>query len=444
MAKTIWLLLALTVTVSVVAAPLFKTGNQLEIRKYRFSRHSGKGFERLVLEFDHLGTDGSKPELKVESLTNEAKITIDSAHLSGVIPESEINRSFLTSSQVLGAIAISAEKNSFRLLTNLKRKASVEAFWLDKPARLVVDVFPMDRTALNPQPVTRKVASHTPEPKLEAPMPAPAMGDVYCFPANTQLQASVGFGKKDGDNSNSLDEKGGLNDSNIVCFPADSRLTPQITYKLAPYPISTGSIQTDLVGGSQKLYSAPSAMPAPTVNLPVSVAPTFNEPPMMVPNATVAVPQSHQWAPSQQDLAPQPDRAPTPVAAPATATAPASISALPTHPAEIAPSVTTTAAIPETRTPTSVGPEIPDAKPATPSSPPEPAVMPTKDLPTTSAEVAAPPAVPTADAGTVVEEASKDSGNPFPAPRRKKKKSRARLPQLPSSITEGALLPPVK
>lgn len=446
-----YILLCVSIVVSAaMAAPMFKDGNGLEIRKYRFSRHTDRGFERLVIEFDHLGTDGTKPDLKTESLNHEAKITVGSAHLSGVIPESEINRSYLTNSRLLGAISISAEKSSFRVVTSLKKSATVEAFWLEKPARLVVDVFPVDRAAFNATS-RRRVASNTPKPASVTTHES-TTGDVYCFPAGTQLQATVGFGKKEAAGAelagtgNGADTLGigttgtgnGLDGSenSIVCFPSTARLLPQISFKLAPYPASQlpGNIQTDLIGGSQKFYGSSARPPpqSPAASLePILMQPVVNP---IVNNfpapSTVSIPPT-QRAPVTTSLVPA-----ATVAEPAKSAG----AAVPNGEA-----VATTSPSIEVRSPSSVGPETPDAMPATPGATSEPLVAIPKDLPVTTGDIVAPPVTAAAgDAAPGVEE-QKESSDLFPAPRKKKKKrAKPRLPQLPDSIKEGALLPPVK
>ncbi len=376
------------------AGPFFKDGNQLEIRKYRFSRHTNKGFERLVLEFDHLGSNGNKPTLKVESSGFEAKVTLLDAHLSGIIPESEINKSYLTRSRYLGPVTIAAEKGTFNVTTNLKKSSSVEAFWMDKPARLVVDVFPMTTTAT--RATGRKIASlkgsAAGQTTPMAPPKTAAKHEVFCFPQSSQLQASIAFDtiiETSGESSaSSPTPEGG-----VVCFPATARLTPQIAYKLAPYPsfqmpplsmtpaaidnalAMPPGIQTDLVGGSQKI---PDNFAAP-------------ETPLFTPPAETAPP---------------------------TTTGPSAA----LEPEPMVPTDSTTSLMPVTP----LDEALPALTAITPISPID------ERLPASAENTVAPG------------EAAPDTTTPFPTKKKKKKKVKPRLPQLPPSITEGALLPPVK
>ena len=119
---------------------------KFEIRKFRFRRHNTKNFERLVIQFTGKNQAGPKPSVKIIAPTTgkEATIEIGNANLVGAIPEALINDSYVSRSHFLGPVSINTDgpEAGFTIRTFLKAPVGVDAFWLEHPDRLVLDVFP--------------------------------------------------------------------------------------------------------------------------------------------------------------------------------------------------------------------------------------------------------------------------------------------------------------
>ncbi|MFM8316453.1 MAG: hypothetical protein ACKOA8_19405, partial [Deltaproteobacteria bacterium] len=218
MRKLKWILI-----VCFTGTSLFASSDEVElqIKKFRFNRHMKLGFERLVIEFSSKANGKSTPVIRIlpDKSGKETTVHVSQASLVGAIPESAINDSYVKKSQYFGPISINSDSTSgFDIRTFIKQSHSiVDAFWLEKPSRLIVDVFTKssDR-AQGPNMVlkraTASVASKNPtaiesgkvEPEGSKAMPSsvdwtksekPGDEAVLCFPANTQVKANIGFEK---------------------------------------------------------------------------------------------------------------------------------------------------------------------------------------------------------------------------------------------------------
>lgn len=235
--------------------------NEMQIQKFRFNRHVKLGFERLVIEFANKGISKSAPTIRLvpDNSGKETTIHVSQANLVGAIPEASINESYIKKSQYFGPVSISSDSsNGFEIRTFIKQSHSiVDAFWLEKPSRLIVDVFPKtsDR-AQGPNIVVKRTTASVGSKaenqrmgsdgksaeKEAAPawtqMDKPSDESVLCFPANTQVKANIGFEKGTGASSasNNVDSTYGAAGSNtqdlIVCYPKGAQVTPHL--KFAP------------------------------------------------------------------------------------------------------------------------------------------------------------------------------------------------------------------
>ena len=86
---------------------------QIRINQFRFARRKGHASERLVIEFviKDKKARAPKPEIKLSPHPSGKEITVyvSGVVLSGAIPESSINDSFVSQSQFLGPISISTD-----------------------------------------------------------------------------------------------------------------------------------------------------------------------------------------------------------------------------------------------------------------------------------------------------------------------------------------------
>lgn len=218
---------------------------ELTITKFRFRKHTSANFERLVLEFS-----GPAVEEEVESKATasgtdqDVSLLCKNVQLVGVIPESTINDGLQKSRKLLGPISINTDmpKNGFSLRTLLKNsEAQVDAFWLSKPTRLVVDVYPKSSpraSSRNVVDMNRNVASEkATEPKLKKNEKKSGKNSegIFCFPSNAKMGASVAFAPWRGSNLVPMDVKDPSSAQNemkdgVVCYPAQSRLHPQVSF----------------------------------------------------------------------------------------------------------------------------------------------------------------------------------------------------------------------
>jgi len=214
-----------------------ESSSKLEIRKFRFSRNTRKNFERLVIEFSEKGS-GAKPSLRTVPLNggNEATVEIGETALVGAIPEALINDSYVARSSFLGPISINTDGpvSGFTIRTFLKQSVAVDAFWLEHPARLVLDVFPANSPRVDGRPPIQ-------EERPRKPASTNHGGDhninseIVCYPLSSAVSATVGFASKNSDlSSMSIDATtppAGTGPEPVICFLAASRVMASITYK---------------------------------------------------------------------------------------------------------------------------------------------------------------------------------------------------------------------
>jgi hypothetical protein len=206
-----------------------------EIKKFRFGGNRRKGYERLVVEFNRKESGPSKPTLKVVPNTSgkEATLYVDQAVLVGAIPEALINDSYVTKSKYLGPVSINTDGSGsgFSIRAFLKDAVTMEAFLLEHPSRLVLDVIPMNPDVIQP-------ISHAVLPTKNNP------SRIVCYPASQQVIATVDFHPKTGEpktiemDSAKLDKleaqlisSTGKKVETAICFPANSQLAPNISYQ---------------------------------------------------------------------------------------------------------------------------------------------------------------------------------------------------------------------
>lgn len=315
-------------TVLSIYASLSFSQTELTIKKFRFQNHSSAAFERLVLEFDGASVN-EFPEVKMSETNGQkqARITIRNVQLVGAIPENLINDSYKGHSRATGPISISPDmpQNGFSIQALIKKaNHQLDAFWLSNPNRLVVDVFSPQSSRASTRDVLsagRSLASvkfgkKKKQPKNE--QVSRSSSPIFCFPANAQMSAEVAFQPWRGVNAVPLAVRDPASvesemKEGIVCYPAQSRLYPNLTFSMSGGQAggnSAGPMAPAAMGPNASFN--PTAVPAsPTPVIPGLAAPVNPQiatggsllPPLQRDNRSLAS-QPGQGVPSQGGLPP--------------------------------------------------------------------------------------------------------------------------------------------
>ena len=233
---------------------------QLQIKKFRFNRHVKLGFERLVIEFSNKAPGKVVPNIRLipDKLGKETTVQVSKATLVGAIPESSMNDSYAKKSHYFGPVSINTDTTAgFEIRTFIKQSHSiVDAFWLQNPSRLIVDVFPKDseralganiktsRTTASfesSEPTASKVNSNGAKTNRSDWMKLEKPEDdlVLCFPTNTQVKANIGFEKftpRLGAGvplsiDNTFSSASSSVQESIVCYPKGAQVTPLLKFQ---------------------------------------------------------------------------------------------------------------------------------------------------------------------------------------------------------------------
>lgn len=218
-------------------------GNDLTIRNFRFARHNALDFERLVIEFK-ASEAGAKPGVKINLGEREAQIQLRGAQLVGGIPETAINESYKGSSKYFGPLSINTDSPDGNVLLRAftkKSNSKVDAFWLNDPPRLIVDVFPEDSERSFGREVVgnREFASTSSHKKShgssheEAPSVSRGNSAVVCYPANAQVKPTIGFDRRAkvaGMVVSAADLSKSIG-NDILCFTSASSVVPTISFQ---------------------------------------------------------------------------------------------------------------------------------------------------------------------------------------------------------------------
>lgn len=253
--------------------------SKLEIKKFRFRRHNRKNFERLVIEFVQKG-GGGVPDVKTNASMSgkEATILFERALLVGSIPEALINDSYVAKSRFLGPISINTDGPTpgFTIRTFLKEPVGVDAFWLNHPARLVLDVFPSDSPRVEGRvpegQEERGVASYRGRSTQSQENP----NSIVCYPVSAAVSATVTFHPQSvpssaafGMDPLSFGGGGHGGPEPVICFMASSRVVPSVAYK----PKSMEFSSYVPWEGFQRPGAAPQAGPPTSLFPPTPPAP---------------------------------------------------------------------------------------------------------------------------------------------------------------------------
>jgi hypothetical protein len=160
---------------------------QLEVRQYRFSKHSG-GYDRLVLEFERKDSGNHKaPQVTTHAAeSGEWNIELGNTVLLGAIPESLINESYASKSRFLGPMSLNLDSSHSGFSIRVATKAGtsrVQASWLANPARLVIDAYGQKAVHAHRQ----ALSVHHESPKH------PGLDSLMCFPATSKVALTVIF-----------------------------------------------------------------------------------------------------------------------------------------------------------------------------------------------------------------------------------------------------------
>lgn len=213
--------------------------SQVQIKKFRFHSHHALNFERLVIEFGNRGGNGAaKVRMAPTGNGKETVVGVERVALVGAIPEAAINDAYSRESHFFGPIAINNDNPNagFTIRTFVKNpNAMVDAFWLENPSRLILDVYPKTSPrAQGPEVLaafspSRGVASHG------GRRVASHRGNVVCYFSNSQVVANLGFEKGNQprglamvvDDSNASPAEG-----SVVCYPTSAQAQPRVTFNM--------------------------------------------------------------------------------------------------------------------------------------------------------------------------------------------------------------------
>ena len=193
-----------------------------------------------------------------DKLGKETTVQVSKATLVGAIPESSMNDSYAKKSHYFGPVSINTDTTAgFEIRTFIKQSHSiVDAFWLQNPSRLIVDVFPKDseralganiktsRTTASfesSEPTASKVNSTGAKTNRSDWMKLEKPEDdlVLCFPTNTQVKANIGFEKftpRLGAGvplsiDNTFSSASSSVQESIVCYPKGAQVTPLLKFQ---------------------------------------------------------------------------------------------------------------------------------------------------------------------------------------------------------------------
>ncbi len=288
--------------------------NAYEIRAYRFKRHTSKDFERLVLEFKQ--SKGAIPRLRIAAYDGEAVVTLEETALLGAIPEAAINDLFENKAKYLNSVAIDTESNKgFGVKIKLKDVAStVDAFWLEKPNRLVIDTFPVT----SPRAITARLDAQSDEDEIPGEVALAkkakskadvldSLWDVNCYHLGSAVAPAMSFATRGTDAS----DQGPIypaiptieDPNSVVCFPRSAALTPLVIFRTQPEVASKKEKPED---GEHR---TPASVNGPATGAPAPVAPgpqAFQPPQQQ----QFQQPQQGYYPQQQQQFAPQQGFAP--------------------------------------------------------------------------------------------------------------------------------------
>lgn len=254
-----------------------KATPRVEIKKFRFRRHNKKNFERLVIEFGD--RDGAQPVITTVPTLNgkEANIQIERVALVGAIPEALINESYVSRSKFLGPVSINTDGpvRGFVIRTFLKEPVNVDAFWLTKPGRLVLDVFPANSGRVSgrvPESEFREVASYRPSSNFSSAPVKEDPNQIVCYPIAAAVSATVSFHSKmtSGPSVDAVPygaATGQPGPEPVICFMASSQVVASVSFK--PKSFDPNSyVQWEPRFPQSPQMAQPQMMPPPVMNVP--------------------------------------------------------------------------------------------------------------------------------------------------------------------------------
>lgn len=253
-------------------------GAKVELKQYRFQQHWSQGYERLVLEFNRRDRSSrTDPNVRTSQAGGEWMVAVDSASLTGALPESLINESYQYKSKFLGPLSINLDgkANGFNLRIATKRSEAVpHAFWLASPPRLVIDIY-RNASAKNSGGERRSAsvgydAEHPTFTRTKGQFGG--FGNYLCFPAAAKVGLSVVFQAQSAHieelknvqvNMGTAGEVPAGNDT-IVCYSKDSQVHAQLSFEKRDwYAEMNRPPEPQPVAAAAPVASAPFAKAAP-------------------------------------------------------------------------------------------------------------------------------------------------------------------------------------
>ncbi|MCB0417257.1 MAG: hypothetical protein H6617_09395 [Bdellovibrionaceae bacterium] len=227
----------------------------ITLKHFRFGKHKSQDFERLVIQFG-----GNRPDPRVQISANpnqkEATVALENVHLIGAIPESAINDSYVGKSRYLGPISINTDdpNRATTLRVFLKENTlKFDAFWLQNPARLVVDAFPPTSPRSSKGRFILTAAKKAAQRNLASS--TLVNKDVVCFPIASQLSPTVSFREQAATTPSGFVKNSLIGP--IACYPVDAEVKATIFFA----PASRVPQSTTVAPLQQKGYVAPKLLP---------------------------------------------------------------------------------------------------------------------------------------------------------------------------------------
>lgn len=220
------------------------------LKTQRLGHHGS--FDRLVIEFE---SKNAPKAPKVNAGALEAGVSQIKLGEASILEQPEMNKvnEALKASKLFESVALDTHGSEVAFDAKLSSDAKdIKAFWMNKPARLVIDAF-----GQSPQPIAahktpkRSVAS---EPKVEA-KPKPAAKNVRhpfdnkkykCYPTSESIALSLSFRSARLKNSElnfiPVTRQGtaagrdvASQADGVLCFPTETQVQPRLTLTNDPF-----------------------------------------------------------------------------------------------------------------------------------------------------------------------------------------------------------------
>lgn len=210
----------------VVEAANTTDGQQALLQQYRFQKHAGQDFERLVLQFDDVkAVKGRKVSTSFPlDGGNTTIVEVTNLSVNKNIPVNFMDTFKNKKSKYLTSVNFNInEGNAFATKLGLDSSDTVvDAFWLENPSRLVIDVFPKNSPRSAGPAILGQAAEKADRTAASDPLATEA--ENLALTVKEEIK-KVMTKTRDTWNSNSKYRK------DFYCFPASAEVTASLDYK---------------------------------------------------------------------------------------------------------------------------------------------------------------------------------------------------------------------